>query len=505
MQVVSGITIGMLVLSAGISGCSSDEQGSVIPPSARSTPAAASAASASGDRPIASQPIWINGRGTMDLLALDRTAQNTITARFRVTRDSEKRFDIGLMLARVGNAGIDVGGLALIDGTNSKRYAPLVNEDGECICSQLLGKGNLEAGESLTLYAVFPAVPAELRQITLSTPATPPFLDVPLGDRSSEQPVEEVNLDGMTFKEPDILSLVNTVEARDEAVDEDADSRRVRLSSDVLFKLNSADLSTAADRVLTQLASDIDASGATTVKIDGYTDTSGNDSINDPLSLRRAQSVDKRLSALVSRKGMAFQAAGHGSKNPVASNGSDHGRRLNRRVAVSYARPAHRSATSTIAPAVPKSTPAAQPVGTLTLQDRDLRTDPQLKTFDYRIDSVRRDSAGLVALTWSITNNSSEAYQPDNWNDADYTFTYYGFPQTKVGFSDPIAQQTYLPLKDSETYCLCNMPDVTLAAGLGSVQPKETITYYVLYKVPAQVTSIVVQIKGFAPSAPIGI
>ena len=68
-----------------------------------------------------------------------------------------------------------------------------------------------------------------------------------------------------------------------------------------------------------------------TVQILGYTDSSGSDLINLPLSLNRAQSVDNYL---VSR-GIAsarITAKGLGDSDPVASNATPAGRSLNRRV-----------------------------------------------------------------------------------------------------------------------------------------------------------------------------
>ena len=69
----------------------------------------------------------------------------------------------------------------------------------------------------------------------------------------------------------------------------------------------------------------------TIIEIDGYTDNSGSDEINIPLSQRRADAVRKTLvDAGVAPAALA--AKGFGSANPVASNDSVEGRFRNRRI-----------------------------------------------------------------------------------------------------------------------------------------------------------------------------
>lgn len=75
------------------------------------------------------------------------------------------------------------------------------------------------------------------------------------------------------------------------------------------------------------------------VAVDGYTDSRGGDSINVPLSRRRAQAVAGALA--VTRPDLVLTVAGHGSANEVAPNqttGKDNpvGRAQNRRVTLTY-------------------------------------------------------------------------------------------------------------------------------------------------------------------------
>ena len=75
-----------------------------------------------------------------------------------------------------------------------------------------------------------------------------------------------------------------------------------------------------------------------TVQIVGYTDSTGGDTVNLPLSQNRAQSVEGYLVA----RGVQPQrisTQGLGAQNPVASNETAEGRAQNRRVEIFVAYP----------------------------------------------------------------------------------------------------------------------------------------------------------------------
>ncbi|MCR5465057.1 MAG: OmpA family protein [Bacteroidales bacterium] len=66
-------------------------------------------------------------------------------------------------------------------------------------------------------------------------------------------------------------------------------------------------------------------------EVQGHCDNTGSDSVNDPLSQKRAESI---VAALVGQ-GISkdrLTAVGKGSHEPVADNGTDEGRAKNRRV-----------------------------------------------------------------------------------------------------------------------------------------------------------------------------
>ena len=84
---------------------------------------------------------------------------------------------------------------------------------------------------------------------------------------------------------------------------------------------------------MSQVAEKLKACPASNVAVDGYTDNTGNDAINIPLSGNRAKSVaDYLISQGVA--GDHVTSKGFGSADPVATNDTVAGRAQNRRVVI---------------------------------------------------------------------------------------------------------------------------------------------------------------------------
>jgi len=107
---------------------------------------------------------------------------------------------------------------------------------------------------------------------------------------------------------------------------------KVTFDSGILFATNSSTLNTASQNTIKQIADVLKQNSDVDVAIFGHTDNTGTDAINDPLSLKRAQAVEKSLKNL----GVANikRVEGQGSKNPVADNATAEGKKQNRRVEV---------------------------------------------------------------------------------------------------------------------------------------------------------------------------
>lgn len=109
---------------------------------------------------------------------------------------------------------------------------------------------------------------------------------------------------------------------------------RVTFDSGVLFATNKYDLNAAAKKNLADFAKILNEYNDADVAIFGHTDSTGNDAINDPLSVNRANSVASYLKSLGVSPTQIKNIEGFGSREPVADNSTAAGRAKNRRVEV---------------------------------------------------------------------------------------------------------------------------------------------------------------------------
>jgi peptidoglycan-binding protein ArfA len=101
----------------------------------------------------------------------------------------------------------------------------------------------------------------------------------------------------------------------------------------ITFGNDGFSLTPADDQILTQVADKLNACPNAHATINGYTDNSGTEAVNIPLSDNRAQAVTNFLVA----HGVAstrLTVRGLGSINPVAGNDTADGRAKNRRVEI---------------------------------------------------------------------------------------------------------------------------------------------------------------------------
>ncbi len=101
----------------------------------------------------------------------------------------------------------------------------------------------------------------------------------------------------------------------------------------VKFQFNSSELTTDARAILHRVARAMKQNPEAKIEIAGFTDSVGNDGYNLKLSQRRAESVRDYLVSL-GVNGARLVPKGYGKANPIADNGSDHGREQNRRVSL---------------------------------------------------------------------------------------------------------------------------------------------------------------------------
>ena len=112
------------------------------------------------------------------------------------------------------------------------------------------------------------------------------------------------------------------------------DAVKVTFNSGILFATNKADLTLTSKNELNNLVNIMKQNSDVSIDVQGYTDNTGNDAINNPLSLKRAQSVANYLTENGVQYAQMKNVKGFGSSNPVADNNTVEGRQQNRRVEV---------------------------------------------------------------------------------------------------------------------------------------------------------------------------
>jgi outer membrane protein OmpA-like peptidoglycan-associated protein len=108
---------------------------------------------------------------------------------------------------------------------------------------------------------------------------------------------------------------------------------RIIVPSDISFPVGQATITPNFRSMLDNFAQSLQQNPETTVTIVGHTDATGSSTVNEPLSLQRADAVRDYL---VSR-GVASSRIvvdGRGAREPVASNDTEAGRARNRRVEI---------------------------------------------------------------------------------------------------------------------------------------------------------------------------
>lgn len=113
----------------------------------------------------------------------------------------------------------------------------------------------------------------------------------------------------------------------------DGDNLILDMPSEITFAVNSATINPQFGTTLDQLASTMGEFEQTYIDVLGHTDSTGSDSFNQGLSERRASSVANYLSGR-GVNSARLGTRGFGESQPRATNVTEEGRALNRRVEI---------------------------------------------------------------------------------------------------------------------------------------------------------------------------
>jgi outer membrane protein OmpA-like peptidoglycan-associated protein len=251
----------------------------------------------------------------------------------------------------------------LIDEAAGRVYE--VAEGADCICT---GVALAKPGETLPMQAAYAGVPAGVTKLTVQLPHAGMFLDVPVRDGTVPAPPATTQ-SGKPLPPLDLTAPATSV-ARDlTALTDRPDASVLKtqtpkqvdisLSADVLFRVDKATLTPAAAKSLAAAVADLKTAGAGPLTVTGHTDDTGTDAHNQKLSEARAGTVANALKGRLPDAQWPKTVSGKGEKQPLADNGTAAGRRLNRRVTISYqtraATPASTPPTAPVAPELPKT------------------------------------------------------------------------------------------------------------------------------------------------------
>ena len=108
-------------------------------------------------------------------------------------------------------------------------------------------------------------------------------------------------------------------------------------TSKLKFDFNSATIKEEYTPILEKLKNYIEAKNEK-ISIIGYTDSKGTKEYNKELSLRRAESLEEKLIELGLSPEKIIETKGNGDNSPIASNDTEEGRAINRRIEVQFIR-----------------------------------------------------------------------------------------------------------------------------------------------------------------------
>lgn len=120
------------------------------------------------------------------------------------------------------------------------------------------------------------------------------------------------------------------------AVQREGNLLAVTFKGDVTFDTNSTTIRPGLYSELDRVANILQQYPATLIRVEGHTDSVGTDQYNMDLSIRRSYAVRD----LLVQRGVSSsrtQTIGYGESTPVASNETEAGRQLNRRVEIKIA------------------------------------------------------------------------------------------------------------------------------------------------------------------------
>ncbi|KJY19248.1 MULTISPECIES: OmpA family protein [Streptomyces] len=171
---------------------------------------------------------------------------------------------------------------------------------------------------------------------------------VPPGtEPSASAPVAiDSNAPGLKIPQGGTLAPVKVLDIAEVVEDLGGEQRRqetnetvmMALQSEVLFPEDSAVFNAQAAARIQAIGNEINQSKATRIRVFGFTDDQGSYEHGKELSKQRADAVHNELAKTVTNPSVVFDVRGYSEDYPIADNGTEEGRKKNRRVEITFPR-----------------------------------------------------------------------------------------------------------------------------------------------------------------------
>ena len=232
----------------------------------------------------------------------------------------------------------DFLGVRLVDLAGDQVASTAVDAEGETVGVRADNGETADSGTQAlagTVQIAFAdpgtdALAVYLPKLPLVTDVPVIEADVPAVEGAEEQldlaAIEEAPLEPMLLMSQDLAEPLR--ETRE------VGTTTVAISSDVLFDSSSADLDEAAKSALDEAARRIESHEPGPVTVIGHTDSVDSDASNLTLSKERAAAVATALEKRLDTSDYELSTDGKGEAEPIASNDTEDGKALNRRVEI---------------------------------------------------------------------------------------------------------------------------------------------------------------------------
>lgn len=251
-----------------------------------------------------------------------RTA--SVSVRLRLSNDGSKEIE--------GKA-IYYRDAYLYDYQNQRKYPVLMDSDNQYLAEPKSDNndggrwwlGYLEPGNQQLMSLTFQAPPDSVDNVGIVVPFLLPFARVALSGSSGVQQESGIEIMGVEKTIERVLVNLKAEETDTEL--------KLMLDASVLFDYDQADIRPDAEISLLSVLTVIEEYPSAKVRIEGHTDSMGEEDYNLDLSKKRAQSVRDWL---IERgcDSERLVPIGFGESKPMASNDTEEGRQQNRRVEI---------------------------------------------------------------------------------------------------------------------------------------------------------------------------